>query len=64
MSRLAPSDETKIYKLRSAVRFDTTIAGFERMRWVRGHVSMIAPGRLFAEGMKTLRESRPISLWS
>jgi len=51
VSRLAPSDETTIYKLRSAVRFDTTIAGFERMRWIRGHVSMIAPGRLFAEGM-------------
>ena len=48
VSRLAPSDTTVIYKYASAVRLDTTIAGFSGMRWVRGKLSFVSPGRLFA----------------
>jgi len=44
ISSLCPSDTNLIYKRHSSLRFDTTIAGFEKMRWVRGSLSFLLPG--------------------
>ena len=44
LSKLCPTDVNTIFKRGSSVRLDTTIAGFERMKWVRGNISFMMLG--------------------
>lgn len=41
LSRMAPSDTYRIWKKGSSVRVDTTLLGFENMKWIRGHRSFV-----------------------
>lgn len=41
VSMLCPSDRYRIWKRGSRLRVDTTLVGFEGMRWIRGNVSYI-----------------------
>jgi hypothetical protein len=54
VSSLCPSDTNKIAKRHSSLRFDTTIAGFEKMRWIRGSLSFLIPGNKDPEGLRFL----------
>lgn len=44
LSRLCPSDNYKIYKLGSNFRVDTTLVGFDNMKWSRGDLSFVFKG--------------------
>jgi len=44
VSRLCPYDTYKIYKRGACFRVDTTLVGFENMKWIRGDVSFIFRG--------------------
>jgi len=44
LSRLCPSDNYKIYKLGSNFRVDTTLVGFDNMKWSRGNLSFVFKG--------------------
>jgi hypothetical protein len=44
VSRLCPSDCYKIYKGGSCFRVDTTLVGFENLKWIRGDVSFLFVG--------------------
>ncbi|KXS15239.1 hypothetical protein M427DRAFT_70097 [Gonapodya prolifera JEL478] len=41
LSRLAPSDTYRIWKRGTSVRVDTSLLGFENLRWIRGDVSVV-----------------------
>lgn len=41
VSRFCPSDVYKIWKKGSYVRVDTTLKGFDKLKWVRGNISFI-----------------------
>ncbi|KAG0206123.1 Ankyrin repeat domain-containing protein 13C [Mortierella sp. GBA30] len=41
VSGLCPNDTYHIWKKGNAVRMDTSLVGFENMKWVRGHISII-----------------------
>lgn len=43
--RLAPSDTYKIYKKGSSLRVDMTLAGFSKLKCVRGNISALFKGR-------------------
>jgi hypothetical protein len=44
LSRLCPSDNYKIYKLGANFRVDTTLVGFDNMKWARGDLSFVFKG--------------------
>jgi len=44
LSRLCPSDNYKIYKLGANFRVDTTLVGFDNMKWSRGDLSFVFKG--------------------
>lgn len=44
VSRLCPHDTYKIWKRGSCFRVDTTLVGFENMKWIRGDVSFVFRG--------------------
>lgn len=44
VSRLCPSDNYKIYKHGANFRVDTTLVGFENMKWSRGDLSFVFKG--------------------
>lgn len=44
VSILCPSDNYKIYKRGANLRIDTTLAGFDNMRWTRGDISIVFKG--------------------
>lgn len=44
VSRLCPHDTYKIYKRGACFRVDTTLVGFENMKWIRGDISFIFRG--------------------
>jgi len=44
LSRLCPSDNYKIYKLGANFRVDTTLVGFDNMKWTRGSLSFVFKG--------------------
>lgn len=44
LSRLCPSDNYKIYKLGPNFRVDTTLVGFDNMKWSRGDLSFVFKG--------------------
>lgn len=44
VSRLCPSDTYRIYKRGASFRVDTTLVGFENMKWIRGDISFIFSG--------------------
>ncbi|KAF9585591.1 hypothetical protein BGW38_001644 [Lunasporangiospora selenospora] len=41
VSGLCPNDTYHIWKKGNAVRMDTSLVGFENMKWIRGHISII-----------------------
>ncbi|KAG0255965.1 Ankyrin repeat domain-containing protein 13C [Mortierella polycephala] len=41
VSGLCPDDTYHIWKKGNAVRMDTSLVGFENMKWIRGHISII-----------------------
>ncbi|KAF9983551.1 Ankyrin repeat domain-containing protein 13C [Mortierella antarctica] len=41
VSGLCPNDTYHIWKKGNAVRMDTSLVGFENMKWLRGHISII-----------------------
>ena len=41
VSKFCPYDNYKIWKKGSCVRVDTTLIGFENLKWVRGNISFI-----------------------
>ena len=41
VSRLCPNDKYKIWKRGPLVRVDTTLVGFEHLKWVRGSISFM-----------------------
>jgi hypothetical protein len=41
VSGLCPSDTYKIWKKGMNVRIDTTLLGFEKLKWLRGNASII-----------------------
>lgn len=49
VSRLCPYDTYKIYKRGACFRVDTTLIGFENMKWIRGDISFIFHGENGAE---------------
>jgi len=44
ISRLCPWDTYKIWKRGAAIRVDTTLVGFENMKWMRGSISILFKG--------------------
>eukprot|EP01111_Echinosteliopsis_oligospora_P003498 TRINITY_DN1550_c2_g1_i1.p1 TRINITY_DN1550_c2_g1~~TRINITY_DN1550_c2_g1_i1.p1 ORF type:complete len:465 (+),score=101.27 TRINITY_DN1550_c2_g1_i1:175-1569(+) len=44
VSRMCPSDDYKIWKKGDNLRIDTTLVGFENMKWIRGDISFIFKG--------------------
>lgn len=52
--RLAPSDTYKIYKLGSSLRVDMTLAGFSKLKCVRGNISALFKGKGFENEGKLL----------
>jgi len=45
VSRMCPSDTYKVWKCGSKVRIDTTLLGFDNMRWRRGNRSYVFKGQ-------------------
>ena len=45
VARMCPSDTYKVWKCGSKVRIDTTLLGFDNMRWLRGNRSYIFKGQ-------------------
>ncbi|KAF9538962.1 Ankyrin repeat domain-containing protein 13C [Mortierella hygrophila] len=41
VSGLCPKDTYHIWKKGNAVRMDTSLVGFENMKWIRGHISIV-----------------------
>ncbi|KAG0327836.1 Ankyrin repeat domain-containing protein 13C [Dissophora globulifera] len=41
VSGLCPNDTYHIWKKGNCVRMDTSLVGFENMKWIRGHISII-----------------------
>lgn len=41
LTKLCPNDTYKIWKKGSCLRVDTTLVGFENLKWIRGHVSFL-----------------------
>ncbi|KJE96937.1 ankyrin repeat domain-containing protein [Capsaspora owczarzaki ATCC 30864] len=41
LSRMCPSDTYRIWKRGACVRLDTSLVGFEDMKWIRGNLSFI-----------------------
>jgi hypothetical protein len=44
VSRLCPWDTYKVWKRGASIRVDTTLVGFENMKWVRGNISIVFKG--------------------
>jgi len=44
VSRLCPWDTYKIWKKGASIRVDTTLVGFENMKWIRGNISVMFNG--------------------
>jgi len=45
VARMCPSDTYKVWKCGSKVRIDTTLLGFDNMRWLRGNRSYVFKGQ-------------------
>lgn len=45
VSKFCPQDTYKVWKRGSSLRVDTTLVGFQNLRWQRGNVSIVLTGK-------------------